>query len=223
MTKQLLPLLFSAAVLLNTLAAQSPGVSIELSKMDVLYVGVDNPIQVFQTDTSTAEIRLQANRGTLTKVANGRYVLNVNSPGTLVLRASVDENKPILSKTLRVRNVPDPTPGLGTTLIPSDSLPVEVFKAQKGILAQLDNFDFEVSCAVQRYKITHVGRDPLSGELISRTLSNAGPSFELASLELIDAAVTGDLFIFSEIEARCLGDVRPRELTPLVFHLVDKE
>jgi len=223
MTKQLLPLLFSATVLLNTLAAQTPGIFIELSKMDVLYVGVDNPIQVSQEDTSSAELRLQANRGTLTKVAKGRYILNVNTPGPLVLSALTDDNQRILSKTYRVHPVPDPVPGLGLTLIPSDSIPVEVFKAQQGILAELVDFDFEAKCGITRYTITHIGRDPLSGELIARSLKNFGPRYESDSFELVNAATVGDTFIFSNIEGRCMGDTRDRTLPPLVFHLVDKE
>lgn len=223
MTKQLLPLLFSASVFLNTLAAQTPVVSIELSKMDVLYVGVDNPIHTLQNDPSAPEIRLQADRGTLTKVAKGRYILNVVTPGPLVLTALTDDNRPILSKNLRVRPVPDPVPGLGLTLIPSDSLPVEVFKAQQGLLAELIDFDFEAKCGVTRYTITHIGRDPLSGELISRSTNNEGPRFEASNFEFINAAAAGDTFIFSNIEARCMSDTSTRTLSPLVFHLVDKE
>lgn len=64
--------------------------------MNVLYVGIDNPIKVSCEGLSSAEYQVKSDQGTLTNVSIGSYTLNVNTPGEVFLTVSTN-GKDIIS------------------------------------------------------------------------------------------------------------------------------
>lgn len=227
MKKQLIMALFGYAILLGSLAAQTKDhasatpITIELLKMNVMYVGVENPFQVNCPGLSSSEYRVEADRGTLKNIGVGKYSLMVDTPGEVWISISTKEKSPYISYRYRVKRIPDPVPALGGRYTRSDTMPTSQFKAQMGVAAILENIDFDTKCDMVEYNITHIGADNVEGKLFKHRVKNMGARYSPESQALINEAVPGDIFIFSDIKTKCPGDNQPRTLAPLVFFMED--
>jgi len=223
MAKQLVLALFGYCILLGSLVAQNnvdqPHISIELMNMNVLYMGIDNPIQVSVAGLSSSGYRVQTDKGSLINTGVGKYNLKVALPGEVTLSVYTKTGPAQLKKTFRVKRIPDPVPALGAKFTRSDTIGLGAFKAQAGIALLLENFDFDVKCDMIEYKITHIGADYEKGVMFTHSVRNKGARFSDEAIELINEAAPDDVFIFSEIKALCPGDVTPRQLNALVFFM----
>ncbi|MBC7774839.1 MAG: hypothetical protein H7246_05315 [Phycisphaerae bacterium] len=220
--KKRIPLSLLLTVLLyGCLAGQNldcpSTISAMAEKMNVLYVGVDNPIMISHEGLSSSDYHVQVDRGTLTAIGSGRFHLNISSPDEVVMTVTTPLKKHIFH--FRTKRIPDPVPALGAKFTRSDTISTGEFKAQLGIALLLENFDFDVKCEMIEYKITHIGAEYVEGKMITNSVRNKGARFGEAAKELISEATPDDVFIFSEIKAHCPGDVTPRNLNALVFFM----
>lgn len=208
-------------ILVAQTAKRTPGVSIELSKMNVLYVGIENPIEVFYPGLSATEYRLQTDKGVLVNKGNGKFTIKVKSPGAVNLSIWVGGSQ-VSKQVFFAKRVPNPVPALGAKFFLSDTIKPGEFKAQGGIFPILQNFDFDVKCDMIEYKVTLVATYHESGALYMRSTKNVGKLFTEESTDIMSEGVPGDIVIFSDIKARCPGDEKDRDLNALVFFLGEK-
>lgn len=225
MSKQTTILLLLGLCLGCNLAAQpaqrTPDISIELSKMNVLYVGIENPIEVFYPGLAATEYRLQTDKGLLLNKGNGKFSLKVNDPGQVTLSVWVAGTQ-VTKQVFRAKRIPNPVPALGGKFFLSDTIKPGEFKAQAGIIPVLENFDFDAKCDMIEYKVTLVATYHDSGKLYMRSTKNVGRRFTEESIDIMSEGVPGDIVIFSDIKARCPEDKKDRDLNALVFFLGDK-
>lgn len=222
MAKPLILAIFGYSILLSSLVAQNndgkPAISIQLAKMNVVYVGVDNPITVSCEGLSSSDFQLKTDKGKLTCIGKGQYNLNVNEPGEIMLTLLASGNQKI-SQSFKAKRIPDPIPALGGIYTQSDTMNCARFKAQGGLSLLFENFDFDVKCEMIEYKITHIGANFVDGKIFTHAVRNKGVRFGAKALELIYAAAPEDIFIFSEIKALCAEDKTPRHLNALVIFM----
>ncbi|MFN0036959.1 MAG: GldM family protein [Saprospiraceae bacterium] len=185
--------------------------------MNVLYVGVDNPIKVSHEGLSSSDFQVKVDKGTLTIIGAGLFNLNVNSPGEVTLTVSTSMGSK--SYVFRAKRIPDPVPALGAKFSRSDTLDLGIFKAQAGIWLGHENLDYDTKCEVLGYKITHIGADYVEGKMFTKTVRNKGARFGDQAKVLISEAGPDDIFIFNEIKAKCPDDLNPRNLNALVFFM----
>ena len=228
MTKQLILALLGYCILLGSLVAQNndsqPPISIRLSKMNVVYAGIDNPIEVSVEGLSAAEYRVQTDKGSLVSTGAGKYNLKVPTPGEVTLSVYTGKNQLKLKQMFRAKRIPDPAPALGAKFTRSDTISPGEFKAQGGITLLLEDFDFDVKCEMIAYKVTLISTYHDSGALYLRAVNNKGVRFSEDALDIIHDVLPGDVVIFSEIKGRCPGDLKDRDLNALVFFMeVTKE
>ena len=88
------------------------------------------------------------------------------------------------------------------------------FKAQQGLIAWLDNFDFDAKCRIQGFAMVRVPKreDPIES-------INPSGTFNSKSKRLAKAAKPGDTFYFRDVKARCPGDSAGRKINSLVFNI----
>ena len=115
------------------------GAAVMLDKMNVFYIGVDNPVTV-SSGTGWDKTKVSMSGGTLSSAGGpGKYTVRVSSPG----KASITVNADGKASTyeFRIKNIPAPVLMVG----PSDGGGVQsvVFKNQQFVRADLRNFDFE--------------------------------------------------------------------------------
>lgn len=88
------------------------------------------------------------------------------------------------------------------------------FKAQRGLLAVLENFDFDAKCEIVGYRVVRVPRrqDPMPA-------TNRGGPYGGEARGVIDQAKAGDTYYFEDVKAKCPGDASGREINQLVFKI----
>jgi gliding motility-associated protein GldM len=186
-------------------------VTVSAEKMNVFYIGVDNPIAVSAAGISSNDLRVSISGGGGTLRGSGsNYTVNVTTPGEC--RVNVSGGGMNDSKIFRVKRIPDPVARLSKSS--GGSMGNGEFKAQGGVGAFLDNFDFDANCTIQGFNLTYVAarQDPV-------TVVNAGARYNDASGRLVQRAKPGDIFYFDDVKARCPGDQVGRPINSMVFSI----
>lgn len=123
--------------------ALAPIAVISATKMNVVYIGLDNPISISVPGVGANKVNATVSAGgTLKKTKDGEYMLQVTAAQrTVTVTASVD-GKVMGIKEYRVRQVPKPTPMLGS-IEQSGSVSMGQLKAANFVLTALKDFAFE--------------------------------------------------------------------------------
>lgn len=190
----------SAAVFAFTFVPEEPACAIQLDKMNVFYMGFDNPVTIVVRGVPEQEVRIETSDNlSIQKSGNCHYTVRTSMVGEATITVSGGKLKPVTFK-YRVKRIPDPVLRLGA-MFQSGSIPVGTFRAQGGLAAVLENLDIDAKCEMVSYKVIHLRR----GQLVAEA-ENTGARYKPAAQAVIDAAMPGDTYIFDEIKTRCAGD-----------------
>jgi len=193
-------------------------VAVSPTKMNVFYIGVDNPVDISAAGSNSHSISVNmggAGGGIIRKTANGNYVVNVTTP---TRRGEYAEVKVVaegmnVNKQFRVKRIPDPIPKLSGKK--SGAMSSGEFKLQKKLFAVLENFDFEAECKIEEFRLVRV---PKYKDAIAAY--NKGANYNSETLSLIAKAKPSDKFYFEDIKCRCPGDNRVRDLGFTLFKII---
>jgi gliding motility-associated protein GldM len=191
-------------------------VAVSADKMNVFYIGVDNPLSVAAAGVSSNELRVSASGGGASLSGSGsNYVCKVTTPGEAQINVSGGGLNQ--SFKFRVKRIPDPfaqLPSNDKTYNRGGAIGNGTMKAMSSVVAVLDNFDFEAKCNIQGFDFTFVAKrqDPV-------TYPNQGGSFNSNVAGAIQKSKPGDVLYFDNIKGRCPGDAVGRELNSLVFKI----
>ncbi|HMG17016.1 MAG TPA: GldM family protein [Saprospiraceae bacterium] len=192
-------------------------VAVSADKMNVFYIGVDNPVSVSAAGVNSTKLNVGvsgAGGGSITKSGSNSYIVKVSKPTALGEFCYVTANAEGLSdkKPFRVKRIPDPVARLSSKQ--SGSMGTGEFKAQGGVGAFLDNFDFDAKCTVVAFTLVRV---PKRQDAIRE--ANEGPRYTGKCRGLVDLCKPGDVYYFEDVKARCPGDAVSRPINPLVFSI----
>lgn len=121
----------------------SAGASLQLDKMNVFYIGVKNPITVTAAGYSLEDVSISIPGATVTPTGKGTYDVTVTQIGELTasINATTKQGtKQVGGMKVRVKRIPDPIAKIGNKT--QGGMATNVFRAQLGIAAVLENFDF---------------------------------------------------------------------------------
>ena len=110
----------------------------------------------------------------------------------------------------RVKPIPDPTPTMAGQQ--GGDIANSNFRAQKGVFAELKNFDFDARCDIAGFQILYI---PAREDALVAT--NGGGAFSGQAAQLIGRAKPGDNYMFKNIKAKCPGDAAARDLGTMSF------
>ena len=185
-------------------------VTVSADKMNVFYIGVDNPVSVVAAGVSSNELRVSGSgAGLKLKGGGSKYTATVGSPGVAKVNVSGGGLKPT-SFEFRAKRIPDPVAKLGKSS--GGPMGNGEFKAQGGVLAILEGFDFDARCNIQGFNLTYVAKrqDPVP-------VINKGPAYSAQAKRLVQRAKPGDIYYFDNVRARCPGDKAGRQINAMVF------
>ncbi|MFK7932855.1 MAG: GldM family protein [Saprospiraceae bacterium] len=184
--------------------------SVSADKMNVFYIGVDNPVSVTVAGASSNEIKVRASGATI-KGSRGKYTVTGSRPGEATITVS-GGGLPPTNFDFRVKRIPDPVARLSKSN--GGAMGNGEFKAQGGVGAFLDGFDFDAKCNIQGYNLTRVAKrqDPVSAP-------NRGARYTDKAKRLVMAAKPGDIYYFDNVKARCPGDAAGRKINSMVFNI----
>ncbi len=170
------------------------GASVSADKMNVLYIGVDNPITVASGkgwDKTTVNMEggsLNATSG------NGRYSARVSSPGVATITVNMEGSGPA-KFPFRVKYLPPAAAGIGPQLMQDGVMSSAAFRAMGGIRAALVGSEFDATFQIVSYTI--IGTGP--GFPSPASASNNGGFWSGTAATIAGKAQPGSKMIFSNI------------------------
>ncbi|GAB4250415.1 MAG: hypothetical protein Kow0079_03690 [Vicingaceae bacterium] len=186
-----------------------PSTTIAATKMNVFYIGVDNPVSV-----SAPVPNFTASGPGLTKTAKG-YIMRPKTPGnvTITVTADVDGKKVNLGKgEFRVKRLPEPKSYFaGQT--GSFALKKGQLKAASSVQAKMDNFDFDLNVNVNSF----IFSTTKAGDIIEVKVN--GNNLNDKCKTLIDQARRNQKFFIEKIMCK-MPDGTTRELSPIVVKTI---
>ncbi|MEJ8841158.1 gliding motility protein GldM [Lacibacter sp. H375] len=196
---------------INYTVGTATGAFVSAEKVKVLYIGLDNELAVSGGNVGDEKVTVGINNGSLSKIGPGRYVAKPTTPGKAIVTVNSD-GKPS-SFEFRVKTVPDPTPMVGASK--GGRIPANVFKAQRGIRAELENFVFEgVSFTVTGYTFYATGAGFPDAGVKPGIRSNTFDAVQ----DLMNRCKPGTTVVLDEIKAVGPGG-NTRTLPTMAFNL----
>jgi gliding motility-associated protein GldM len=188
--------------------------SIALDKMNVLYVGVANPISVAASGggDDRIQVSISGGGGRLDKTGAGKYNAFVNSiTDNCTITVSVD-GKVAGASQFGVRTIPDPVATVGG-YASGDNVPAGAFKAQGGVGAYIKDFPFELSYRVTSFTLTS---DTDDGDIVEANCT--GNTWSAQAQGIMKSLKAGKLVTIDNIRAQG-PDGRNRKLPSLVYYI----
>ena len=182
--------------------------TISLDKMNVFYIGVDNPITFSASGIPAGNLNYTAENCTLTKADGVNKYLVTVATGTAGKKAIIKlagklgdgTTKDFGSYEYRIKNIPDPYPQIANKR--GGGIAASELRVQEAIFAKLDNFDFEAKFTVVSFDVTYQKKRSTELEIYSSgTQYLTGPSALKSIDEVLQKARIGDRIYFENIKA----------------------
>lgn len=187
--------------------------AVQLDKMNVLFIGVDNPVTVSGSG-NVGDLKVSASGGGISMISNGvgKYYAKVTSETNDCFISVTTPDGKTTRMPFRVRSIPDPTPYVGTAK--SGDISAGAFKSQAGVRAIVENFFYETQFNVTSFRITGDGEGFDEG--VEEAI-NSGAAWN-EGRRIINKCRRGSFITIEDI--RAVGpDGRTRKLSPMIFNL----
>lgn len=199
------------------------GASMSLDKMNVFYIGVDNPVTVAAAGYSVEDVSLDIPGATVRDSSlKGHYIIRSDKPGKVNVSIMAKQKdggakKVVGTMEVRVKRIPDPIAKVGGQI--SGLMEAGKFKIQIAPAAVLEGFDFDAKFKIIEFNFSTLpkGRDIVGPYKVSnpngcRFNDNASVAKAISMLR------PGDKVFIEDIKA--VGpDGSPRKLGVLIFTL----
>lgn len=172
----------------------APMATISATKMNVMYIGVDNPIDISVSGVSASNIQPSFPGCTVTGSAGHYQVKPPAKAGSKVMvsvgaKLPNGTSKQMGSMEFRVKDVPNPV--IMCMNKTGGKIPRGQIAAAPGLNSIMQNFDFQLQIPVVSYEISGLGKN---GLIAPKTCY--GPAFGADAKSVINAVTTnGKLFI----------------------------
>jgi len=187
-----------------TKIVEDTAVFITPTKMDILYIGIDNPMDV-SVFGEAENIGVTISNGEIEKKGNGKYVVRVKKVEETTVRV-YSEGSLIAARKFRCRVVPDPIATVGGKR--GGNISKDTLLAQNYVMAGLDNFPYDIKFPVTEF--TQQGKSCWGND---RFLGSEITKQKKAELKQYRS---GDIVPFEDIKARA-PDGSIRLLNSIVF------
>lgn len=168
------------------------------TKMNAFYKGVDNPLLISAVGASAKDISVNMTNADITKVADYQYIVRpkkAEGKAVLTVTATIDgKTQTYAPQEYRLFKVPDPTPKVGGKN--GGKIEKNVLQAQTGVVAELENFLFDMKFDVKGFKVNILS----SGNFVQEK-SSENALFTVDQKKLISSRKKDDLVIIKDIIA----------------------
>lgn len=192
-----------------------PAVVISPTKMNVFYVGVDNPVSLAAPGISPEAIEAEITNGTIRKTDAGTYIVRPKLAGrecAVTVFANIQkQRRELQTQKFRVKEVPDPVAKVNG--MKSGSIRKNLLLAAGEVTVEMENFDFDMKFSVENFGIYTV----IDGLVQEVKKSNRG-SFSDAQLKLINKLRRNQVLVIDDIVVKG-PDGSTRKLPAISFKL----
>ena len=180
--------------------AAKPSSSVSADKMNVIYIGVDNPFTVSVPGVAHDKVKVFPTGCTLVpdpKAGKGHFTARATTQGDAMIKVSADLNGKVLPMgefKFRVKRIPNPIAKIGGKR--EGNIAKSAIAAQSAIIPEMENFDFDLFSKVKSFRMSRYGkgRDPIEKSSESNLLT---PEMR----DVLNQARAGDKILFEYIQA----------------------
>lgn len=190
--------------------------SIALDKMNVLYIGIDNPVSIAASGGGDDKIQatITGGGGSITREGNGKWIARVNSQtDNATITVSVD-GKVAGASQFRVRNIPDPIGTVGG-YASGENVAAGAFKAQGGVGAYIKDFPLDLKYSVTSFSIS---ADNDEGDIDVADCQGNSWQGNTKAQNIVKNLKAGRLVTIDNIRAKG-DDGKVRKLPSLVYYI----
>jgi len=187
----------------QTYQVARPSAVVSPDKMNVLFIGVANPVSVSAPGVPKEKLHVSISNGSLSGAA-GKYSATVNAPGdaTITVSGEVGGKTQVLGSTLfRIKRIPDPKPQFAGKS--SGATSAANLKAQDRLFAKLENFYFDLRFDVTRFTMLII-KPRQDAIILNSSSSELTPQMKQA----LSSIGPGSKIVFSNIIATGPGGQR---------------
>jgi gliding motility-associated protein GldM len=196
----------------------SPSTTISATKMNVFYIGVDNPVAIAAAGVAQDQIQASISNGSISKSKDG-WTVRVTSPGKTVVSVAANmevdgqmTRKNMGNMEFRAMKIPTPTAKIASKT--GGAINKNQLAAQIGLVADMGDFVFDVKVLVQEFDFTYVAANGLTKEMSSKSYKLT-PEMQTVIRQLRP----GSRVTFEKIKVK-MPDGEVRTLSPIVLKLV---
>lgn len=191
-----------------------PSLTVAATKMNVFYMGVDNPVSISVPGIAETNLRPSISVGTLTRDETGKnWIVRVPQGQKTVISVDVDvlgSTRSMGSAEFRIRRVPSPVAEIAGQV--EGGIDKSTLLAAGAIIPVMRDFEFELFFEVRSFRMTTI----VGGDGISKR--GTGNRFSEEMISLIQNARKGQKFFFENIQAEG-PDKIPRSLSPISLEI----
>ena len=187
--------------------------SIALPKMNVLYIGYNNPVFVAAGGAGAEQLQVSiSGGGGSISGARGEYIARVTSQTENCIITVSANGKVLGQQSFRVRQLPDPVATVGG-FASGDFVAPAAFKAQSGVGAYVKDFPLDLKYTVTSFSVV---ADTDDGDVA--TADCTGNAFSPRARQIINGLKSGQLVTIENIY--CTGeDGKRRKLPALLYNM----
>ena len=189
-----------------------PSLTVAAKKMNVFYIGVDNPVSISVPGIAKENIRPSISAGNIKQDPNAKGDWIVTMPTgtrTAVVSASANYQGEMLSMgsaEFRVKKVPDPVAEIAGMI--QGQIEKNTLIAAGAIIPELKDFEFELYFRVTSFKMITI----IGGDLVQKNAR--GNRFNEEMMNIMKDARRKQRFLFENIQATS-PDGTTRSLNPI--------
>jgi len=180
----------------------APFYAISADNMNVLYLGVDNPVSVSAAGFAPTDLQVKVNGcgASLKQSSAGKFIITATSTGTcsmIVYAKTTDGLKQQgIPKTFRVKSIPPPVAKInGKPVLTTLELSNNELSAFSSLAAVCLGFDFPVNAVVKQAKILAYDRN---GNIVEEVIN--GPTLSSKAKEIISNTRSGKRIFIEDIK-----------------------
>lgn len=177
----------------------APSAAVFLEKMNVFYIGVDNPITISAAGVAPGDLQPSINGGSMRATGKpGQYIVTVSSGTKATINVGAKLNnvqKSMGSFEFRIKRVPDPVAYVGN--IKGDGLMTKgELLAASGVFARMEGFDFDLSFSV----VSFVMSMNVNGVFVEK--KGVGPAITAEMKTMLQGAKPGNKVFFEQVTVK---------------------
>jgi gliding motility-associated protein GldM len=180
----------------NEYEVAKPSMTVSPTKMNVFYLGLDNPVSISVPGISANNISVSMTNGTIVQGATG-FSVRPKEQGQAVITVSAmidGQTKLIGSTPFRVKRTPDPLAYVANKV--EGTISKAELLAQQGVLSKIPDFDFELKFTVQSFVVSTTR----GGFVVDK--SATGNRFTQEQIDLMNGLNPGNRLLIGSIVVR---------------------
>ena len=191
-----------------------PSAVVSPDKMNVFYIGVDNPVSVSAPGTPKEKLKISLSNGAEAKGSNGSYNVTVKQSGTVTISIFGDDNGKSVKlgeQLFRCKRLPTPHAKFGGKS--GGNVPRAQMTSTDRIFAALEDFEFDTKFIISHFKL-YVQKPRQDPQILESSNNLLTPAMKAA----LSGCTPGTKVYFDEIFATGPDGIK-RPIDPIIFNV----